>query len=246
MLIFLRFLWWPDGDLGQQLSTYRMTVHLFGAVSSPSCACYALRQTAKDNQTHFSTEAIKTVFESFYVDDCLKSVSSEEEATAMVQDLTALCQKGGFRLTKWSSNSRKVLQSVPEQYRSKDIQCLDLYQDKLPVESTLGLQWCTEVDAFQFGMQLKSQQCTRRGILSTVCSVYDPMGFLAPVMLPAKLLLQELCRQNLSWDENISPILQTQWNSWISDVDKVTEFQVDRCIKPKDFGQVIHACLHNF
>lgn len=243
---FLRFLWWSDGDLNWEVSTYRMTVHLFGAVSSPSCACYALKQTATDNQSLFSTEVIKTVFENFYVDDCLKSVSSEEAAVIMVQDLTALCQKGGFSLIKWISNSRKVLQSVPEESRSKDIQYLDLAKDKLPVERTLGLQWCTEVDVFQFRMQLKAQQCTRRGILSTVCSVYDPMGFLAPIMLPAKLLLQEMCRQNLSWDENIPPRLQTQWNSWISDLDKLSEFQVDRCLKPTDFGQIMHACLHHF
>ncbi len=46
---FLRFLWWADGNLKQEATTYRMIVHLFGAVSSPSCACYALRQMAEDN-----------------------------------------------------------------------------------------------------------------------------------------------------------------------------------------------------
>lgn len=35
---FLRFLWWPDGDLSKEPTGYRMTVHVFGAVSSPSCA----------------------------------------------------------------------------------------------------------------------------------------------------------------------------------------------------------------
>ncbi|KAI2646110.1 putative RNA-directed DNA polymerase from transposon BS [Labeo rohita] len=77
----LRFLWWPDGDLEQEVSIYRMIVHLFRAVSSASCACYALRQTAKDNQSLFLADVIKTVFESFYVDDCLKSISSEENIT---------------------------------------------------------------------------------------------------------------------------------------------------------------------
>ena len=37
----LRFLWWPNGNLDQELQEYRMTVHLFGAVSSPSCANFA-------------------------------------------------------------------------------------------------------------------------------------------------------------------------------------------------------------
>lgn len=243
---FLRFLWWSDGNLKQEVTTYRMIVHLFGAASSPSCACYALRRTAEDNQALFPSEVIDTVFDCFYVDDCLKSIFSEEAAIAMVQDLIALCQKGGFCLTKWTSNSRKVLQSVPEEYRSKDIQYLDLDRDKLPVERTLGLQWCAEADTFQFKLQLKPHQCTRRGILSTVSSVYDPMGFLAPLMLPAKLLLQEMCRQNLGWDEEIPPALRKQWTCWISNLDEVSEFQVGRCLKPTDFGEIMHACLHHF
>lgn len=48
---FLRFLWWPNGDLTKDLVEYRMTIHLFGAVSSPSCAAYALRKTTDDNQS---------------------------------------------------------------------------------------------------------------------------------------------------------------------------------------------------
>jgi len=45
----LRFLWWPDGDISRDLEEYRMKVHLFGAVSSPTCANLALRKTAEDN-----------------------------------------------------------------------------------------------------------------------------------------------------------------------------------------------------
>lgn len=43
---FLRFLWWPERNLTKEVSEFRMTVHLFGAVSSPSCASFALRKTA--------------------------------------------------------------------------------------------------------------------------------------------------------------------------------------------------------
>ena len=95
-----------------------MTVHLFGAVSSPSCAIYALRKTADDNQADFPTEVIQTVKENFYVDDCLKSIASEEEAILMVKHLTALCHRGGFALTKWSSNNRTVLQTLSEEHRA--------------------------------------------------------------------------------------------------------------------------------
>lgn len=58
---FLRFLWWPDGNLNGLLEEYRMTVHIFGATSSPSCACFALRKTAEDGKDKTSAEAVKTV-----------------------------------------------------------------------------------------------------------------------------------------------------------------------------------------
>ncbi len=243
---FLRFLWWPGGESTKEPITFKMTVHLFGAVSSPSCSCYALKQTAKDNEADFPSEVIETVNNNFYVDDCLKSVPSEEVAISMVKNLTSLCQKGGFRLTKWISNSRKVLQSVSEENRAKDIQQLNLDRDKLPVERALGLQWSVEADTFQFKISLKNQPCTRRGILSVVSSVYDPLGFLAPLILPAKILLQELCRQTLGWDDTIPLVLQKQWNHWISELDKVAEFQVNRCFKSMDFGLPTYACLHHF
>ncbi|XP_034057151.1 uncharacterized protein LOC117536415 [Gymnodraco acuticeps] len=88
---FLRFLWWPRGDLTQPLTEYRMTVHLFGAISSPSCASFALRKTAEDHKADFPVHVTDTIKQNFYVDDCLKSLSSEAEAMSLVTDLTALC-----------------------------------------------------------------------------------------------------------------------------------------------------------
>lgn len=100
----LRFLWWPDGDHDQNLVEHRMVAYLFGATSSPSCASFALRKCAEDNREQFSPKVVDTVLHNFYVDDCLASVASEEEAVALYQDLRALCAKGGFNLTKWISN----------------------------------------------------------------------------------------------------------------------------------------------
>lgn len=77
-----------------------MTVHLFGAVPSPCCASFALGKTADDNRSDFPPEVVQTVKENFYADDCLKNMGSEEEAALLVKHLTALCQKGGFTLTK--------------------------------------------------------------------------------------------------------------------------------------------------
>ena len=243
---FLRFLWWPEGNLKYELVEYRMTVHLFGASSSPSCACYALRKTAEDNQNSFPAEVIDTINSNFYMDDCLRSLPSEEEAVKLVKDLTAVCLKGGFHLTKWISNNRGVLLSIPEEQRSKILHELDLYRDQLPVERALGLHWCVESDAFKFKMSLKKQPHTRRGILSVVSSIYDPLGFLAPLTLSAKLILQDLCRRSIGWDDQIATTLQQQWIKWLNDLERVTEFAMDRCLKPPDFGQPTNCQLHHF
>ena len=99
----LRFLWWPGGNTEQPRKEYRMSTHLFGATSSPSCANYALRQTAKDDEDHTTRHVVDTINNNFYVDDCLRSVESKETAISLVKDLSAKLQKGGFRLTKWVS-----------------------------------------------------------------------------------------------------------------------------------------------
>lgn len=85
----LRFLWWSDGDLSQALEEY-MEVHLFGATSSPSCANYALRRCADDNDHQFDAVVVSTIINNFYVDDCLKSVSSVDQAISLYHDLTAI------------------------------------------------------------------------------------------------------------------------------------------------------------
>ena len=243
---FLRFLWWPNGDTTQPLADFRMTVHLFGAVSSPSCASFALKQTAKDNEEKYSEDVISTVNKNFYVDDCLKSVDSVEEAIRLYKDLKDLCARGGFGLTKWTSNHRSVLASIPVEERAKELKQLDLDREHLPAERALGAQWNIEQDTFTFNQCLKSQPTTRRGILSMVSSIYDPLGFLSPVVLVAKKILQDLCRIKCGWDDCIPDALSMQWQKWQAELHHLSNFQVSRCVIPDGFGKIMSAQLHHF
>lgn len=149
----LRFLWWLNGDLSQRVVEYRMVVHLFGTTSSPSCANFAHRRCAEDNKELFSQRFFETMH-SFYVDDLLASLASEQEAICLYGDLRRICAKRGFRLNKWMSNSRSVLAAIPEEERSKEVKDLDLEQDILPVERALGVRWCAQSDTFGFSTQL--------------------------------------------------------------------------------------------
>lgn len=242
----LRFLWWSNGDVTEDLTEYRMVVHLFGATSSPSCANFALRRCAKDNKELFSQQVFDTIMNCFYVDDLLTSVASEEEAITLCNDLRTICAKGGFHLTKWISNSRAVLAAIPEEERAREVKDLDLDQDVLPVERALGVRWCVQSDTFKFSITFQDRPLTRRGILSTVSSFYDPLGILAPVIFTAKRILQDLCRKRLGWDDPIPASAIQEWTDWVKDLQLLEDFRIRRCLKPTNFGEATMAQLHHF
>ena len=144
----LRFLWWPRGNTNEPPRAYRMTVHLFGGTWSPSCCTYAMHRTVQDYEHQFSESACETVKRNFYVDDCLKSVDSVEEAVALASELKELLARGGFNLTKWTSNYAAVLEEIPLSDRSKKIKERDI--DAPLEERALGVYWSMEEDYFGF------------------------------------------------------------------------------------------------
>jgi hypothetical protein len=231
---FLRFLWWPQGDLQQDLEEYSMVVHLFGATSSPSIANFALRQTAANAEQLINHSVAETIRRNFYVDDCLKALPTVNAAIQMVVDLKAACNLEGFNITKFCSNSPEVLNTIPQEDRTKDLQTCSLDYNDLPRERALGIIWNVNEDTFDFLNTMKSKPFTRRGILSMVSSVYDPLGFVAPYVLYAKHILQDLCReQNLDWDDPVTDEYLTRWTDWLDHLPSLKDVHVSRCVKAK-------------
>lgn len=91
--------------------------------------------SAEDNRDLFDSTAVDTVLCNFYVNDCLKSVGSDEE---LCQNLKAICQRGDFNLMKSISNSRAVRATIPQVQKAKEVKDLDLDQDLLPREESIG------------------------------------------------------------------------------------------------------------
>lgn len=242
----LRFLWWKDGEIGGEVEVYRMCVHLLGGVWSPSCASFALRRVADDHRMDFPEETIQTVLKNFYADDCLKSVGTTERAINIVHSFCQLLALVDFRLTKWISNDRRVLESIPVEERAKGVKNLDLDHSSLPVERALGIHWNTDTD--QFGVQIKSKQreFTRRGLLSIVSSVYDPLGLVCPFVLRAKMVFQDECKSGKEWDDPLSPENQVRWSKWLEELPLLDQFKVERCLVPADFGKLVKCELHHF
>lgn len=245
---YLRFLWYADEAL-TTVKEYRMTVHLFGATSSPGCAAFGLRQAAMDHvdsTSQVSLRAAKFIQENFYVDDGILSVPTSEEAVAVIKEAQRICSKANIRLHKVVSNDKEVMKHIPQSELAKAAQNLDFTKEALPIERALGVEWCLENDCFQFHVTLPVKPATRRGILSTIASVFDPFGFLAPFVLIGKNILQEMCRDGAGWDDELKEELREQWSQWIVDLQSLAKLKVQRCVLPEDFGEVQEQSVHHF
>ena len=101
-----------------------------------------------------------------------------------------------------------------------------------------------EEDTFGYEVKVPDRPATRRGLLSALSSVYDPLGFISPVVLQAKILLQEACQQSLAWDDPLPDELAQQWFTWLEAIPRVREIDIPRCFKPIQTLGV--AQLHHF
>ena len=93
------------------------------------------------------------------------------------------------------------------------------------------MQWSIDLDCFQFKITLKNRPATRRGILSIVSSVYDPLGFLAPVLLKGKQILQEICKEQRDWDDPLPEPILKRWRNWCNELKSLEELANDFKVK---------------
>ena len=180
----------------------------------------------------------------FYVDDLLKSVPTPEEAITLMEQLIELCAKGGFNLTKFVSNNRKVWSAIPLAKRADP--SLDVNLEELPVDTALGVRWHIESDTFGFKVVELGKSNTMRGVLSTICSVFDPLNLAVPVMLPAKQIMQDLWRMKKTWDQPLEGELLQRWLRWKDTLPLLASLKVPRCYfsQPDHEGATLQ--LHHF
>ena len=120
------------------------------------------------------------------------SKPTAEEAVTLVRTTQTALASADLRLHKVVSNSVSVMEAFPAEDLAKDIRSLDLRQDNLPAQRSLGIFWDLETDTFTYKVSIPDKPLTRRGVLSVVNSVYDPLGLAAPVLLHGRLFLQQL------------------------------------------------------
>ena len=156
-----------------------MNVYIFRETLSQSYCNQALQRTAIDHESRNGKEKTVILRGEFYIDDLLKSVQDKQKAIKLMKDVTAMCAKGGFWLTKFVSNSKYVLVSIPEGQRRKGLQDQELRLGILTTEKTLGIYWDIEEDKLGFDGNFKDKPHTKSGKLSMMNSIDDPLGLVS-------------------------------------------------------------------
>ena len=219
---YLRFLWWPGGDLNAEPLEYRMKVHIFGAVSSGAVATYGMRRIVQDFGQDFPMSVKDFVSQNFYVDDGVVSKPSILEAKDLFINTKALLAKGGLQLHKIISNSEDLNKSVDKEDSAP------LAEDGL--HSVLGLEWDIVKDTLVIPFKIRCSKISRRSILASVASIFDPFGLIAPLVLQGRLIFHQM--EGVSWDESPSPDICLKFKKWRSLIQEMSSFKIPRCQIP--------------
>ena len=223
-----RFIWRDPGST-QPPDIYQMDVHLFGAVSSPAVCSNALQRAVKDSND--SETLLPQITRHFYMDNWLVSFPAADEAISTAKRLTEALKIGGFPLTQWATSDDEVKSALIGQQQKETSLNMDL--DAEPIERTLGLVWDFHRDAFVLGAKAEADGKTKRDIMKSIYSIFDPLGFLAPIVFQAKVLMQDIWRHKYDSDEKLPPGLTDRWARWAGSLPSLSGLILERCISPQ-------------
>ena len=174
--------------------------------------------------------AAETVLKSTYMDDSMDSVVDESQGIKLHEELNQLWSKAGMQAHKWLSNSTKVLERIPVESRASEVH---IASDGLPMVKTLGVTWLPGEDVFTFNANPpeKDFPLTKRNFLKKIAKLFDPVGSLAPFIIRAKILLQEMWAAGMDWDDLFLGDLASKAGKWFKELEDLPTIKVPRCLR---------------
>ncbi|XP_060518380.1 uncharacterized protein LOC132697105 [Cylas formicarius] len=226
-----RIIWRFNPD--DECLVYNLNTATYGTTSAPFLAIRSLHEVAHRHKNDLP-KICSIILHDFYVDDLLTGGDTKEEVQEIKDKLSKLLNDYGFPLRKWSSNDT----SIQSKFES-NILHIGEEQNK-----TLGLLWDSKHDNLQYVINSRHHvKVTKRQILSIISQIFDPLGLLSPVTISAKIILQQLWKLKISWDESVPTDLYYTWSKYHSQLIHLNKVKIPRhvlCINP------ISIQLHGF
>lgn len=209
---FLRLLWW---DEKKNVKIFRHKRVVFGVNCSPFLLGGVIEHHLDQVQDEEKDIAIQ-LLDSLYVDNCVTSVDSQEDYENFKEKSSNLLLKAKMDLQQWerSALSEQKSDFTPE------------------LASVLGLIWDKNSDVLSVNIPttILSQKISKRFILSQVQKIFDPLGFVSPVTLIPKLLLQKTWNDKTEWDEELNPSIKEEFEKWLNDMKMLENVKIPRWV----------------
>ncbi|XP_013182507.1 PREDICTED: uncharacterized protein LOC106128591, partial [Papilio xuthus] len=205
---FQRILWRQNPE--DELQHFRLLRVTFGTSSAPYLAVKSLQQIAHDEGADFPL-ASNRVLKDFYVDDLMTGCQNVEEGIKIYHEMKNLLGRGGFELQRWSTNNSELLDHIQEDHRQATGGHLELKTDT--VSKILGLTWNRSSDEFEYTVNLPPLETpvTKRRVISDIAKLFDPLGWIAPAIITAKVFIQRLWLSGIDWDQELPSSLMKDW-----------------------------------
>ncbi|XP_075170238.1 uncharacterized protein LOC142242552 [Haematobia irritans] len=228
-----RFLWWGENDT---IDVYQLDVLTFGASCSPFISHFIRNKNAEIHCQEIPT-ILNAIKNQHYVDDYIDSTNTVNEAIDLALGVREVHKRGGFHMRNWASNSTEVLQALgePSGCESKTFEVeVGINQ----CNKILGLYWEPKTDVFKINLKFVRLNRpvlvddivpTKREVLQVLMSVFDPLGFVSCFMSYLKIILQEIWRCGIEWDQPLTSELFEKWKKWLQCLPIITRIEIPRC-----------------
>ncbi|XP_066603078.1 uncharacterized protein [Prorops nasuta] len=214
---------WTEND-GDQVHDYRLTTVTYGTVCAPYLAIRTLRQLAIDERDRFPLGA-DCLLNNIYVDDLFVGSHDLSIAKDKRDELCELLRTAGIMLDKWAANEPTLL---PDYFDKQGIDHKLVSIDD--TVKTLGISWQPREDSFFFKIQLNplNEVITMRSIMSGVARLFDPLGWISPIAIIAKILLQDLWILKCNLDDVLPPDVNQRWINYCDSLKDLGAISIPR------------------
>ena len=170
-------------------------------------------------------------------------MESPERALNRLKELVHLLHLGGFKLTKFVSNSPNLADQIDGSPQSTDPKVIGSSTEDS--SHVLGLNWDHNNDTLVVSRGTSStvtKSLTRRLVLNIMSKVFDPTGLVAPFSVAARLLLKDIWRvSGQHWDEELSKETLEKFLEWSVELPKLAKISIPRRFF---WGYFEHVELH--
>lgn len=186
----------------------------YGTNCAPFLATRVIKDIAVQNSSRFPL-ASQALLQQCYIDDILGDADSHTELETLYHELNTLLESHHFKLHKWRTNSSTLFSQTSQITPDYDLDFGD-HPNKV-----LGLRWNSNADYFSIAVPdvTLDETNSKRNMLSVITRCYDPLGFLSPIIISGKLLIQALWCEKLDWDSPVTnPLILKQWSRFVNDL----------------------------